>query len=129
MIESIRMNENQVMLIFIAVITIALVFVGVSSKFNSSIVDAIAVLFLLVSTAVGAAVVTERRLRKSSISLCKKERRMMEDIFEFVGRYMIKPIIRFVRYLVIDIIIECIIEGVINGMRKLRNKIRNKMKK
>lgn len=53
----------------------------------------------------------------------------MEDIFEFVGRYMIKPIIRFLRYLVIDIIIECIIEGVINGMRKLRNKIRNKMKK
>lgn len=63
-LESIKMNENQVMLIFIAVITIALVFVGVSSKFNSSIVDAIAVLFLLVSTAVGAAVVTERRLRK-----------------------------------------------------------------
>ncbi|MCX9102042.1 MULTISPECIES: hypothetical protein [Bacillus] len=58
------MNENQVMLIFIAVITIALVFVGVSSEFNSSIVDTIAVLFLLVSTAVGAAVVTERRLRK-----------------------------------------------------------------
>ncbi|OPD60179.1 hypothetical protein [Bacillus anthracis] len=58
------MNENQVTLILIAVITIALVFVGVSSKFNSIIVDVIAVLFLLVSTAVGAAVVTERRLRK-----------------------------------------------------------------
>ncbi|WP_377863995.1 hypothetical protein [Bacillus sp. R86525] len=58
------MNENQVTLILIAVITIALVFVGVSSQFNSIIVDGIAVLFLLVSTAVGAAVVTERRLRK-----------------------------------------------------------------
>ncbi|MGE7883024.1 hypothetical protein [Bacillus sp. NPDC094077] len=58
------MNENQVTLILLAVITIALVFVGVSSKFNSIIVDVIAVLFLLVSTAVGAAVVTERRLRK-----------------------------------------------------------------
>ncbi|HEE9035118.1 hypothetical protein PDN41_25480 [Bacillus cereus] len=62
--ESTRTNENQVTLILIAVITIALVFVGVSSQFNSIIVDGIAVLFLLVSTAVGAAVVTERRLRK-----------------------------------------------------------------
>ncbi|MGE7862472.1 hypothetical protein ACQKOA_15620 [Bacillus mobilis] len=58
------MNENQVTLILLVVITIALVFVGVSSKFNSIIVDGIAVLFLLVSTAVGAAVVTERRLHK-----------------------------------------------------------------
>ena len=58
------MNENQVTLILLAVITTAVVFVGVSSKFNSIIVDVIAVLFLLVSTAVGAAVVTERRLRK-----------------------------------------------------------------
>ncbi|MCU5380382.1 hypothetical protein OCA08_24930 [Bacillus cereus] len=58
------MNENQVTLILLAVITIALVFVGVSSQFNSIIVDGIAVLFLLVSTAVGAAVVTERKLRK-----------------------------------------------------------------
>ncbi|HDR8184893.1 TPA: hypothetical protein QC116_004349 [Bacillus thuringiensis] len=58
------MNENQVTLILLAVITIALVFVGVSSKFNSIIVNGIAVLFLLVSTAVGAAVVTERMLRK-----------------------------------------------------------------
>ena len=120
------MNENQVMLIFIAVITIALVFVGVSSKFNKYC--GCYRCTILVSIYGVGSVVTERRLRKSSISLCKKERRMMEDIFEFVGRYMIKPIIRFVRYLVIDIIIECIIEGVINGMRKLR-KIRNKMKK
>lgn len=59
----------------------------------------------------------------------KKERRTMEDIFEFLGRYVIKPIIRFVRYLVIDIIIECIIEGVINGIRKLCDKIRNKWEK
>lgn len=44
-LERTRMNENQVTIILLAVITIA-------------------VLFLLVSTAVGAAVVTERRLRK-----------------------------------------------------------------
>ncbi|EEL03752.1 hypothetical protein bcere0014_46470 [Bacillus cereus BDRD-ST196] len=50
----------------LAVLTITLVFVGVSSKFNSLIVDAIAVLFLLIATAVGAAVVTERRLRKKN---------------------------------------------------------------
>ncbi|EJS60547.1 hypothetical protein CN941_06280 [Bacillus cereus] len=48
---------------------------------------------------------------------------MLEDIFEFVVRYVIGPIFRFIRYIVIDIIIECIIEGVINGIRKLRDKI------
>lgn len=58
------MSEDKVSLIMLAVLTIALVFVGVSSKFDSIIVDIIAVLFLLVSTAVGAAIVTERRLRK-----------------------------------------------------------------
>ena len=42
---------------------------------------------------------------------------MMEDILEFIGRYVIKPIISLVRYLVIEIIIEGIIEGVINGIR------------
>ncbi|RWS42724.1 hypothetical protein EKA14_15605 [Bacillus mycoides] len=52
----------------------------------------------------------------------------MDDIFEFVGRYVIKPIIRFVSYRVIDIIIECVIEGVIRGIRKLRDKIRDKWK-
>ncbi len=41
---------------------------------------------------------------------------------------MIKPIIRFVSYRVIDIIIECVIEGVIRGIRKLRDKIRDKWK-
>lgn len=41
---------------------------------------------------------------------------------------MIKPIIRFVSYLVIDIIKECVIEGVIRGIRKLRDKIRDKWK-
>ncbi|AJH04484.1 hypothetical protein AS86_4553 [Bacillus thuringiensis HD1002] len=46
---------------------------------------------------------------------------MMEDILEFIGRYVIKPIISLVRYLVIEIIIE----GVINGIRKLRDKWRN----
>ncbi|EJQ16491.1 hypothetical protein IE3_00614 [Bacillus cereus BAG3X2-1] len=44
---------------------------------------------------------------------------MLEDIFEFVVRYVIGPIFRFIRYIVIDIIIE----GVINGIRKLRDKI------
>lgn len=58
------MSEDKVSLIMLAVLTIALVFVGVSSKFDSIIVDIIAVLFLLVSTAVGGAIVTERRLRK-----------------------------------------------------------------
>ncbi|MBE7122284.1 hypothetical protein [Bacillus cereus] len=53
---------------------------------------------------------------------------MIEGIFEFVGRYVIKPIIRFVSYLVIDIIIECVIEGVIGGIRKLCVKMRDKWK-
>ncbi|MEK4099057.1 MULTISPECIES: hypothetical protein [unclassified Bacillus (in: firmicutes)] len=60
------MNEDKITIIMLAVLTIVLVFVGVSSKFNSLIVDAIAVLFLLIVTAVGAAVVTERRLRKKN---------------------------------------------------------------
>ncbi|MEH7463606.1 hypothetical protein V7166_16400 [Bacillus thuringiensis] len=58
------MKEDKVNLTLIAVLTVALVFVGISSKFNSLIVDIIAVLFLLISTAVGATIVTERRLRK-----------------------------------------------------------------
>ncbi|MGW6146990.1 hypothetical protein ACWFN4_05610 [Bacillus mycoides] len=40
------MNEDKITIIMLVVLTIALVFVGVSSKFNSLIVDAIAVLFL-----------------------------------------------------------------------------------
>ncbi|MFJ8352192.1 hypothetical protein ACIQ69_01970 [Bacillus paramycoides] len=60
------MNEDKVTLIMLAVLTIALVFVGVSSKFNSLIVDIIAVLFLLMSTAVGAAILTKRRLPKKN---------------------------------------------------------------
>ncbi|MDF9480449.1 hypothetical protein P5738_02655 [Bacillus cereus] len=60
------MIEDRVTLIMIAVLTIALVFVGVSSKFNSLIVDIIAVLFLLISTAIGAAILTERKRRKKS---------------------------------------------------------------
>ncbi|SCN41789.1 Uncharacterized protein BC88300_03714 [Bacillus cytotoxicus] len=47
---------------------------------------------------------------------------MIDDIFEFAEKYVINPIVRFVRYLVIDILIECLIEGVINGIRKLRDK-------
>ncbi|MGW6189372.1 hypothetical protein ACWFRC_01290 [Bacillus cereus] len=58
------MSEDKITLVMLAVLTVALLFVGVSSKFDSLIVDIIAVLFLLVSTAVGAAIVTERRLRK-----------------------------------------------------------------
>ncbi len=49
---------------------------------------------------------------------------MLENIFEFILKYVIGPIFRFIRYLVIDII-KCIIEGVINGIRKLRDKWRN----
>ncbi|MCU5547624.1 hypothetical protein OCB13_09535 [Bacillus cereus] len=55
------MNEDKVTLIMIAVLTVALIFVGISSKFNSLIVDIIAVLFLLISTAIGAAILTDRR--------------------------------------------------------------------
>ncbi|MCC2460339.1 hypothetical protein [Bacillus mobilis] len=51
---------------------------------------------------------------------------MLENIFAFILKYVIGPILRFIRYLVIDIIIECIIEGVINGIRKLRDKISDK---
>ncbi|WP_349916924.1 hypothetical protein [Bacillus cereus] len=60
------MSEDKVTLIMLAVLTIALVFVGVSSKFNSLIVDIIVVLFLLISTAVGAAILTKRRQRKKN---------------------------------------------------------------
>ena len=49
---------------------------------------------------------------------------MLENIFGFILKYVIGPIFRCIRYLVIDIIIECIIEGVINGIRKLRDKWR-----
>ncbi|MEC5304182.1 hypothetical protein [Bacillus thuringiensis] len=60
------MSEDKVTLIMLAVLTVALMFVGVSSKFDSLAVDVIAVLFLLVSTAVGAAIITERRQRKKN---------------------------------------------------------------
>ncbi|KMP39474.1 hypothetical protein V7295_17335 [Bacillus toyonensis] len=60
------MSEDRVTLIMIVVLTIALVFIGVSSEFNSLIVDIIAVLFLLISTAIGAAIITERRQRKKN---------------------------------------------------------------
>ncbi|PFM27587.1 hypothetical protein [Bacillus cereus] len=59
------MSEGKVTLIMLAVLTIALVFVGVSSKFNSLIVDVIVVLFLLIST-VGATIIKERRLCKKN---------------------------------------------------------------
>lgn len=55
------MSEDKITLTMLAVLTIALVFVGVSSKFDSLVVDIIAVLFLLISTAIGAAILTERR--------------------------------------------------------------------
>lgn len=58
------MSEDKVSLIMLAVLTIALVFVGVLSKFHSLVVDIIAVLFLLISTAIGAAIVTERRRKR-----------------------------------------------------------------
>ncbi|PFL18950.1 hypothetical protein COJ07_17965 [Bacillus cereus] len=60
------MNEDKVTLIMIAVLTVALIFVGISYEFNSLVVDIIAVLFLLISTAIGAAILTERRRRKKS---------------------------------------------------------------
>ncbi|MGE1032528.1 hypothetical protein ACQGS5_23195 [Bacillus sp. GKis3/1] len=60
------MNEDKVTLIMIAVLTVALIFVGISYKFNSLVVDIIAVLFLLISTAIGAVILTERRRRKKS---------------------------------------------------------------
>lgn len=60
------MSEDKITLTMLAVLTIALIFVGVSSKFNSLIVDIIAVVFLLISTAMGAAIVTERRKRKKN---------------------------------------------------------------
>ncbi|MEC3021278.1 hypothetical protein [Bacillus cereus] len=58
------MSEDKITLIMLAVLTVALVFACVPSKFDNLNVDITAVLFLLVSTAVGAAIVTERRLRK-----------------------------------------------------------------
>ncbi|PFJ98971.1 hypothetical protein COI97_18890 [Bacillus cereus] len=60
------MSEDKITLTMLAVLTIALVFVGVSSKFDSLVVDIIAVLFLLISTAIGAAILTERRQRKKN---------------------------------------------------------------
>lgn len=58
------MSEDKVSLIMLAVLTMALVFVGVSYKFDSLVVDIIAVLFLLISTAIGAAILTERRRKR-----------------------------------------------------------------
>lgn len=58
------MSEDKVSLIMLTVLTIALLFVGVSFKFDSLVVDIIAVLFLLISTAIGAAIVTERRRKR-----------------------------------------------------------------
>ncbi|MDF9542675.1 hypothetical protein [Bacillus cereus] len=58
------MSEDKITLIMLAVLTVALVFVGVSSKFDSLVVDIIAVLFLLISTAIGAAILTERRRKR-----------------------------------------------------------------
>lgn len=58
------MSEDKVSLIMLALLTIALVFVGVSSKSDSLVVDIIAVLFLLISTAIGAAILTERRRKR-----------------------------------------------------------------
>ncbi|PEY15542.1 hypothetical protein CN331_21125 [Bacillus cereus] len=58
------MSEDKVSLIMLVVLTMALLFVGISHKFNNLLVDVIAVLFLLVSTAVGAAIVTERRRKR-----------------------------------------------------------------
>ncbi|MFP3410491.1 hypothetical protein SB773_02445 [Bacillus sp. SIMBA_074] len=58
------MSEDKITLTMLAVLTVALVFVGVSSQFDNLVVSIVAVLFLLVSTAVGAAIVTERRVRK-----------------------------------------------------------------
>lgn len=53
---------------------------------------------------------------------------MIGNIFEFVGRYVIKPFIRSVKYFLIEIIIESVIEGVISGIRRLCNKIHSKWK-
>ncbi|MDA2385406.1 hypothetical protein PDN41_27565 [Bacillus cereus] len=58
------MSKDKITLIMLAVLAVALVFAGVPSKLDSLNVDITAVFFLLVSTAVGAAIVTERRLRK-----------------------------------------------------------------
>ncbi|TEA54395.1 hypothetical protein EZE46_04515 [Bacillus sp. BH2] len=58
------MGEDKVSLIMLAVLTMALVVVGISYKFDSLVVDIIAVLFLLISTAIGAAIVTERRRKR-----------------------------------------------------------------
>lgn len=58
------MSEDKTSIIMLSVLAAALLFVGISHKFNSLLVDVIAVLFLLVSTAVGAAIVTERRIRR-----------------------------------------------------------------
>ncbi|HDR6271007.1 TPA: hypothetical protein QCU37_004605 [Bacillus cereus] len=58
------MSEDKITLIMLAVLTVVLVFVGVSSKFDSLVIDIIAVLFLLISTAIGAAILTERRRKR-----------------------------------------------------------------
>lgn len=47
---------------------------------------------------------------------------MIDAIIDFTGKYVINPVIRFARYLVID----SVIEGLMNGIRKLRDKIRDK---
>ncbi|PEM97270.1 hypothetical protein [Bacillus toyonensis] len=58
------MSEDKITLTMLALLTVALVFVGVSSKFDSLVVNIIAVLFLLIATAIGAAILTERRRKR-----------------------------------------------------------------
>ncbi|PEU31773.1 hypothetical protein [Bacillus wiedmannii] len=58
------MSEDKISIVMLAVLTVALVFVGISSKFDSLVVNIIAVLFLLISTAIGAAIITERRRKR-----------------------------------------------------------------
>ncbi|MCH5476763.1 hypothetical protein L4A40_27135 [Bacillus cereus] len=60
------MSEDKITLILMSVITVSLVFLGISYKINNLVVDIVAVLFLLISTAVGAAYLTEQKMRKKN---------------------------------------------------------------
>ncbi|MGG0275711.1 hypothetical protein [Bacillus rhizoplanae] len=55
-------KDDKITVIMLTLLTTALLLIGLTYKVHSLTLDIIAVVFLLVVTAIGAAIVTERRL-------------------------------------------------------------------
>ncbi|PGZ93534.1 hypothetical protein COE51_23750 [Bacillus pseudomycoides] len=58
-------KDDKITVIMLTLLTVGLLLIGLTYKVHSLTLDIIAVVFLLVVTAIGAAIVTERRRRKS----------------------------------------------------------------